>query len=1001
MDLTKQKTISYIKKRNIYHKDVPITLQDSKEIIVAERLAGIRISKKRGYDVINDRFFLTEFILTSGTPEDGKWNKEYHTFSNFDEYYEYLDGDIYQNSCYYQCQLPKSKYPIIQKKFYLNDSLIDYTIDDVTPDMDDEEKAIYKEGEKRKKDIKKWIEKFNQCDNFVDFSKTVESYYDTELEEVVDIGFYFWNYIFEDINDINRFNVIMQYISTGNYPEFKILNYLCHIYDPDEVVAFYDYSGSKSKYKRDLRQYAEKVKSGEIRLELKYIFFDTDTHFFCVSQHRAIGVKIYFETLNELLEYLNYDLSGADLSDAVVDDYDFSKCIVDSNTRLPLCIPDNPICVVKKYYKDIRSSFVKSMTPSLPDGGFVVEQQWYDDNNVIIKEVTHKFLYFFDFVAFLKGDLSGADLLQCEGLINLNTIDGLNFTDVELTSAFCDKFGIGYDIYDTSRFKTESFQKTIDHENSTELVLQSYRSMIDASSTGRSKLFVSSNDKERIYYISDIHLVHQILNFNPKTKIDIKFLLNSIVRTLINESEYVLLIDGDTSCDFDIFVEFIKILRNELKKAEKHIVIVFTLGNHDLWSFTGNSYEQIVQKYKEILSQNDMYLIEGDILYQNYDKSWNIIPKNDIETLSSADIREKVRESRLILFGGQGFSGCNKEFNATSGIYRKTISRRQEISESKKFKKIYDKVLSALPDKKVVVTTHMPMDCWNTKVEYHNNYIYISGHTHKNYFYDDGVIRIYADNQIGYNHIPHTKYLEIDNEYDYLCDYADGIYEITADDYIKFHRGKNISLNFNWKVSSLYMLKKNGYYCFIHETPKGSLTILNGGARRTLHGHDIEYYFQNMDSVINNLKRPLDKYNKVQQEIATGIRNIGGSGNIHGCIIDIDFFNHIYVNPIDLKITPYYAMNMGNKWVYDSIPTLLEEKSPKLYQNYLKLITTEKDNQLTFYSQNNIEIKTSYNYLDTDIYKDSRIIKKMQKLNNNILTVWNESNNNRYLDSKS
>lgn len=395
MDLTKQKTISYIKKRNIYHKDVPITLQDSKEIIVAERLAGIRMSKKRGYDVINDRFFLTEFILTSGTPEDGKWNKEYHTFSNFDEYYEYLDGDIYQNSCYYQCQLPKSKYPIIHKKFYLNDSLIDYTIDDVTPDMDDEEKAIYKEGEKRKKDIKKWIEKFNQCDNFVDFSKTVESYYDTELEEVVDIGFYFWNYIFEDINDINRFNVIMQYISTGNYPEFKILNYLCHIYDPDEVVAFYDYSGSKSKYKRDLRQYAEKVKSGEIRLELKYIFFDTDTHFFCVSQHRAIGVKIYFETLNELLEYLNYDLSGADLSDAVVDDYDFSKCIVDSNTRLPLCIPDNPICVVKKYYKDIRSSFVKSMTPSLPDGGFVVEQQWYDDNNVIIKEVTHKFLYFF------------------------------------------------------------------------------------------------------------------------------------------------------------------------------------------------------------------------------------------------------------------------------------------------------------------------------------------------------------------------------------------------------------------------------------------------------------------------------------------------------------------------------------------------------------------------------------------------------------------------------
>ena len=63
----------------------------------------------------------------------------------------------------------------------------------------------------------------------------------------------------------------------------------------------------------------------------------------------------------------------------------------------------------------------------------------------------------------------------------------------------------------------------------------------------------------------------------------------------------------------------------------------------------------------------------------------------------------------------------------------------------------------------------------------------MSGHTHRNYFYDDGEYRIYADNQIGYRErTPHLKYFYLDDTYDIFVDHDNGIYEITREQYIDF-----------------------------------------------------------------------------------------------------------------------------------------------------------------------------------------------------------------------
>lgn len=196
-------------------------------------------------------------------------------------------------------------------------------------------------------------------------------------------------------------------------------------------------------------------------------------------------------------------------------------------------------------------------------------------------------------------------------------------------------------------------------------------------------------------------------------------------------------------------------------------------------------------------------------------------------------------------------------------------------------------------------------------------------------------------------------------------------------------------MTFQREVNVLYMLKKNGYYCFIHKSRSGNFTILNGGAMKKLEIQDVQYYYDNMDAMISTIKTPLEKFTSFQKRIADIVKRIGGVGTIHGSIIDIDFYNHIYVNPVDLSITGYYASNMINKIVYPSIPALLEKNCTAIFGKYIKLFKGNSENPLSLKQQTNIAVLPQ-TYLDTDIYKASREIKKMQKLSSNILSSWYE-----------
>lgn len=206
----------------------------------------------------------------------------------------------------------------------------------------------------------------------------------------------------------------------------------------------------------------------------------------------------------------------------------------------------------------------------------------------------------------------------------------------------------------------------------------------------------------------------------------------------------------------------------------------------------------------------------------------------------------------------------------------------------------------------------------------------------------------------------------------------------------------------NWAVKKIYMLKKHGYYCFIHDSQK-KLSIFNGGRIYGLVRYDIDYYYSNMDKMIAQIKKPLDKYTEFQRKIADEIKRIGGNGKIHGCIIDIDWSNHVYVNPVDLKLTVYWAADMVYKLVYPDIASLIRDKCPEFYENYKQL--RNNDSSLIFISaetKENVDIRP-VEYLSTDIYSTSFELCKMQRLESKILTTWKEQldmNDDKFLLEK-
>lgn len=971
----KSMIINKIKNKKILYNDIPVELRNDNDIIEAERKSGIRFFSNRGFDIILNKFFVEEEIL---------FERSITTFfDTFDDYYRYLNGDIYEKACYYQYEFsPKEiKDYGIDKSKIKNNAFIDYTIKD--DNLEREIESIneeYKNTKLKKEKNQLWCKKIIDCNSSNELEKVLNNFVNSKYHDYSYNDIFIYNFI--KSNTKKAFRILMDSINNNQHiiSEEK----MCIYFSTKEVLENINYSRrakALTTINRDIKRvknFVDSIDNNNYTKETNYKF-DLRTNYYIVEEVYKINgnnwptiIKKYFYDIKEFINYLNGNLSNCDLSKAMISKEDIKDCIINEKTLLPLNI-EKTTNVIEKYYD---SDY------------FYVVQKWTNQNGDTLLEKKNKFKYFFDFIYYLNKDLSNANLIFCEGLYNLKNIKDINFDNAHIRSKIMDKLGLKYKNINQNE-DLISFEETTNNEKETQMVLNEKRDLLLDES------IKYDNSYKKISYVSDIHLMHRLKEC--KSMFDIEFVIKDIIKNIIKDSSRILLIGGDVSSCYVFYKAFILELSKELSKYNIKVFIV--LGNHELWDFAGYELKEITEKYKKLIMSNNMYILNNNLLYIEEEQIKEITEK-EIEKMSYDEIIEKVKKAKLIIFGGTAFSGYNNEFNALNGIYRYTLNRKQEISETKKFEKIYNKLTKCIKDKNVIVFTHTPKKDWDKSQEYIKNWVYVSGHTHRNYFFDDGEYRIYADNQLGYNYkTAAVKHFYIEYDYDVFSNYKDGIYTITKNEYNDFYRGKNIMMDYN-RDGEIYMLKKNGYYCFIKPSTRG-LSILNGGALKTLNIKDINYYYENMDNQIMLNKEPLEKYTKYQEHIADQVKKIGGLGTIHGSIIDIDFFNHIYVNPFDGTVSGYYAYDIIEKFIFANIPSLLKAKCPSLYQNYKRLLGNDKSNALIVKGQSTeITLKPTY-YPSTDIYKASREIKKMQRLNNGILTVWHDDNRKLLNDNNS
>ena len=683
------------------------------------------------------------------------------------------------------------------------------------------------------------------------------------------------------------------------------------------------------------------------------------------------------EVNGENLQYVNKNIVSLEMClKALKNTPDAAKHI-----PYPYCI-DNSVLEVERelglckitavWYED-NAFFVKEQVP-----------QNYTENNESKNTVVTEFSNFDDFYAFMDGDLQGVNLSNCD-------FKGVNLPKYNIDGCIIDSnVLISQGLYDGSFFDEHIKNKITVSVNN-----------IDDDKSSKSIISLEARNKSSeydtpIYYVSDLHLVEKISQKfgDAATTEEVDLFLRLSAAELINSidgkdrkyNEAILIISGDVSSDFEIAKTFFCWLSEYYYPGN----IFFVLGNHEL--YFESSVRSAYQKYKELSEKLGFHLIQNDLcifreinLFNDfYALEHEFIYEKELLGISEDDLRQKLFGSSFALFGGLGFSGYAGEHSATSGIYGSAIkSLDADLTETQKFEDVYNKLNNSCSKNRIIVATHTPKEYWS-KREYNHNWIYINGHTHNNFYEISDRCTVYADNQIGYTPCPiNAKHFYLSGNYDIFDLYKDGIYEISRQQYINFNRGFKIRMTFSEKDGIIRMLKRSGFYCFVYESGN-KLYLLNGATLQSA-AHNLDYYYENMVPYAQRVTALLAPINDVLMKISESVRSCGGSGKIHGTIVDIDYSNHLYFNVYDGSIVPYYATSTTDKTVYRDFSALpvSEDMCIKLKQFKSKFASLSPTN--------NINRPMSAKVKSTQMYQISNVVHSLQYISDyGIIRAWND-----------
>lgn len=280
-----------------------------------------------------------------------------------------------------------------------------------------------------------------------------------------------------------------------------------------------------------------------------------------------------------------------------------------------------------------------------------------------------------------------------------------------------------------------------------------------------------------VLYMSDLHLESQLgftvrphSDFKDKDKVlsEIKSRLSGIFKPYLHCDQLLILLAGDISANSLLSGLFITALNSEIQLqlgSKIQTRVLYALGNHELWQqdfiandtglcFGFSDVESAVSAYQTSCACS---VLENSVVF--LDKQLNILKyasDMDLANLSIEELTELDALSKYIIFGGIGYSGLNKQFNAVNypRLYAGTINSLNEPEYSLRFDNLYKHIVHLrnsgyFCQKPCFCVTHMPVSDWHSGAVV-SDICHISGHTHDNVL--DTKQKIYSDNQIGYKY---------------------------------------------------------------------------------------------------------------------------------------------------------------------------------------------------------------------------------------------------------
>lgn len=653
---------------------------------IANKNLDIKVFGYKWFDILSYKFYIYEYSID----KENLYiiNKEKKEFDDFALFYNYINGDIYTDTCFYGYIFSNEeilRYNIDKNRLNF-DSFIKTTIDDYSYDkLITNKKETNRISSEKTKSMFKWLK---QC-------KIILSYNDLEamyLKFINKYTFYYAKYVFFSF-------IIQQQKETIKKPLIEFF-YKHNFYDGlsfDDILlnygkdtSLYVINNFKPKCSYSTKQ--KRINEFKSKLELyetkkfkflRNVYFDESIQLYVVINrynndfNLYLENKMYFFSFDDMANYLNGDLQNANLLEAPINSKKILKYKVNENTIFPR--PSNFFKYkLFKYYENEN---------------FYVEQKWFDNYENVILYNRKQIEIFFDFVHFLKNDLSNADLLMCDGIGNINAINNIKFDNIKIKSQDAKKIGINIE-KNLDSYIEKRFDITTKNELETREILNLNR--IDYEEFDCN-----------VSYVSDIHLSYKFKVYDCKTQNDKEFVVRKISNMITKCSSMINIIAGDTSSDIETFKLFI----NELLSQSLLNHYFFVLGNHEYWGFINKKYDEIIDVYKNLFisyNSNKIHLIHNNIFYYMND-CWNEISQNELFNIQTFELREKLRGAKVIIFGGTGYAGKNYEFNADAGLYENAMLRTEEIIESDLFLSLYKKITEAVIGMNLIVVTHMPL----------------------------------------------------------------------------------------------------------------------------------------------------------------------------------------------------------------------------------------------------------------------------------------------------